>query len=353
MELLLGNAFDCHVVDRVGLTSVRIERGPSDSAVSAESAREFEEPINLARVVTSNENVMQTVNGWPASFWQPVGKGMVLFTTLGPRGWMRLRTPGDPRPEKDMYRLDYIAIEPLQFLADKFLADEFLASGKALTIEPARLAPYLAEQIGYRIVGRYWVAAVLGGFCVVLAATGIWFRRSGQPQRLLWIGPAAALVAGGLLVVTGTLLGRAVAPTVAVVQLVHGEPDVEDVYVRGLMSIYNQGRCDAPLGTRRGGMFLPDMTGLGGVTRRMVWTDIGVWHWENLTLPSGVRSAPFQFGTKIDGLIGARGTLGPDGLRGWFASGPFGNPSDAILAMPSGGKLAITIGADGTFTAGS
>ena len=348
VELLLGNAFDCHLVDRVGLTSVRIEGGPSGSAQSEELAREFEEPIVLARVVTSNENVMQTVNGWPASFWQPVGKGMVLFTTLGPRGWMRLRTLRDPRPINDVYSLDYIALEPLRFLAAKFLV-----AGKAPMVEPALFEPYLAEQIGYRIVGRHWVAAVLGGFCLVLAATGIWFRRSGQPQRLLWIGPAAALVAAALLVLVGTLFQHAVPPTVALVQLVHGEPDIEDVYVTGLMSIYNQGPCDEPLGTRQGGMFFPDMTGLGGVTRRMVWTDVGVWHWENLTLPSGIRSAPFQFGTKIDGLIGARGKLGPDGFSGSLASGPFRNPSDAILAMPSGGKLAIAIDADGTFTAGS
>jgi hypothetical protein len=348
VELLLGNAFDCHVVDRVGLSSVRIEGGPFDSAPSEQSAREFEEPVDLVRVVTSNEKVMQTVNGWPASFWQPAGEGMVLFTTLGPRGWMRMRSRYDPHPKSPLGSLNYIAIEPLQFLANKFLA-----GGKAPPFEPASFEPYLAEQIGYRIVDRQSVAAVLGGFCLVLAASGIWLRRSGRPQRLLWIAPAAALVAGAILVLAGELLQRSVPPTVALVQWVRAEPDVEDVHVKGLMSIYNQGPNAGPLGTRRGGMFLPDMTGLKGVTRRMVWTDIGVWHWENLTLPGGVRSAPFHFGTKIDGLIGARSRLGPDGLRGSLASGPFANPSDAILAMPSGDRLAIAIGADGTFTAGS
>ena len=61
-------------------------------------------------------------------------------------------------------------------------------------------------------------------------------------------------------------------------------PGVEDIRVTGLMALYQQNQRAEPLGAGRGGIFFPDMAGLGGTARRMVWTDLDQWHWENLVV---------------------------------------------------------------------
>lgn len=88
LELLLGEEFPCQIVDRVELTTVRIQptsrRGGGDV-----SQREYDQPIGMVRVLTSHVEVACTVDGWPAAFWKPYGKGKLLVTTLAPDGWMR------------------------------------------------------------------------------------------------------------------------------------------------------------------------------------------------------------------------------------------------------------------------
>jgi hypothetical protein len=95
------------------------------------------------------------------------------------------------------------------------------------------------------------------------------------------------------------------------------------------------------------------MTGLGGTTRRIVRTDLDAWHWENLTLPAGVRTAPFQYGTKIDRPIEAHAIFGPEGLTGTITAGPFEDLGDAIIAIPWRGQLAAEVDGDGSFAAGA
>ncbi|MBC7853198.1 MAG: hypothetical protein IAF94_07160, partial [Pirellulaceae bacterium] len=87
LELLLGEEFPCQVVDRVELTTVRIEptsrKGGGDI-----SQREYDQAIGMVRVLTSHVEVACTVDGWPAAFWKTCGKGKLLVTTLAADGWM-------------------------------------------------------------------------------------------------------------------------------------------------------------------------------------------------------------------------------------------------------------------------
>ena len=348
VELLLGNAFRGHVVDRVGLTHVRIKDESPAGSDYGDQPREFDDPVELVRVLAGDVTVHQTVHGWPVSFWQPAGRGRVLFTTLGPHGWVRPRTGSDPRPARRFSAPRCAATEPLEQLSR-----EFFKPRQPPILEPRQFEPYLAEQIGYRIVGRGSVIAVLGTFCLALLAIGIRLARKNQLQRIAWIGPSVAAPATLALVVMGLLTRQTVPSTVAVAQLVEVEPGVDDVQMTGLAAIYNQRACDAPLGVRRGGLFRPDMTGLGGTTRRMVRTDLDAWHWENLTLPAGVRTAAFTYGTKIDHPIEARAAFGPDGLTGTLASGPFEEPADAVVATPWRGNVAVRLNGQGAFSAGA
>ena len=207
-------------------------------------------------------------------------------------------------------------------------------------------------QIGYRIIGRNWIIAILGTFCLVLLLAGAWLRRGGQSERMVWIGPALAAITAVFLVAIGTRSKHEVPSTVAMAQIAHIESGIEELRITGVASIFNQNEYDREIGSTRGGVLVPDMTGLGGKTRRMTWTDLDAWHWENLTLPSGIRVATFQTKAKSDRTIEARGSFGPAGFTGTIHAGPFTEVSDAIIAMPSHRNLAVNLDPHGGFSAG-
>src|SRR5262249_31459584 len=102
---LLGDAFDFQVVDRVGLTNFAIQESEDAQPPEGPQARQVHErPVDFVRVLLPpQERVRHTINGWPAWFTRQVGRGKVVFTTLGPRGWHRPRRRADPRPSFDNF----------------------------------------------------------------------------------------------------------------------------------------------------------------------------------------------------------------------------------------------------------
>jgi hypothetical protein len=360
--LLLGEDFPGTVVDRVELTRWQFEQerasaDPDDELYDTPRGKDvrrtdgaidpFEAPVEMARVLVPGVRPVHTIGGWPASFWVRSGRGLVLFTTVGPRVWV------NPRPEGDRAKGDpqnpvagYEETEPLRQLARPFLKPR---DGPLL--KPQAFTPLVSAEVGHRVVGRGTVLAVLGAFCVALAAGGWWFGRRGDLAHLGWAGPAAAVGAALVLVVVGYSARTRVPPTLAVAQLVEIAPGAEDAPVTGLLALYNPEGAAAPLGAERGGAFLPDMKGQGGTTRRMVRTDLDRWHWENLDLPPGLHLAPFEVTARLSEPVSARATFGPGGVSGTLALGPFREPADAIIALPSRRHVAVRLSETG-FTAG-
>lgn len=343
---LLGDAMRIHLVDRVGLTDVRIE-GPGDEKAEERRVRHFEDPVDLVRVVGADLEPVHKVNGWPASFWQRAGRGRVLFTTLGARAWIRERRADDQKPKNSAQEARYVAVGPLASLAS-----ELMQAREPPPLTPETFRDAAAAQIGYRIVSRRAVGWTLGGFCAALLAVGLGLARAGRLPWLGWIGPGLALAAAGLLGLWGHAARSAVPPTAAIDQLVEVSPGVDDLRVTGWMAVYHPDEGPATLGAERGGAFVPDMAGLAGTPRRMVWTDMDQWHWENLALPAGVRDGPLSYSAQMAEPIRARATFGPQGLSGTLSSGPLEDVGDAIIAAPRERSLAVHLAADGTFTAG-
>ena len=348
LELLLNDSFKCQVVDRVGLNQVLIEDAQPLSLIGPNDAREFEKPVDFVRVLVSDVEMIHTVNGWPASFSRRVANGYVLFTTLGAEGWMRPRTRWEPQLDIPFSSLNRAATQQLSFLAG-----EFLQPAEPPMLKAEDLQPYLTQRIGYKVAGRGSVFGILGSFCGLLVLAAVCLARRQQLERMIWVAPVAALVTAGTLIVIGMWTKQAVPPTVAVAQLVEVEPGAEDIQMTGLMAIYNQEASSTPIGAKRGGLFDLDMSGLAGATRRMVRTDMGAWHWENLTLPSGVSTASFQHAAKIDHPVEVRGTFSEAGFTGTLSPGPFENVGDALIALPSARNLGIRLDEEGNFTAGA
>jgi hypothetical protein len=348
VELLLGDAAKLRVVDRVGLTEVLFDdASPGANRLHAEG-RQFEQPVDLVRVVAKDVQVARRVNGWPVSFWQDVGRGEVLFTTLGPRAWIRPRAAGDTESGRRLVASRYVATTQLLGLAGRFFQPR-----ERPAVEPQGLEPYLAEQIGYSVAARESVAGVLGGFCLLLLGSGAWLARKKRLERMAWVVPLASASAAGVLVMMGGFARHTVPPTVAVAQLAEVDPLADDVHLTGLVALYKQEPSGGRLGARAGGIFSPDMTGLEGATRRMVRTDLDAWHWEHLVLPAGVRTAPFTYAASAERRVEARAAFGPRGLSGTLTCGPFEELADAVIALPPRGCLAPRLDDEGGFRAGT
>jgi hypothetical protein len=347
---LLGDAVDFQVVDRIGLTGFAVEaQGPGQGGAES-TVQQHERPVEFVRVLLpAEERPRHTVDGWPAWFSRPVGRGKVVFTTLGPRGWYRARTRTDtPSPYQD-YPAIPVPIKPLGAVADE--------------LQPARededpfrepvFRRVLTEDIGYAVVGRGTVAVVSAAFLLGVLALAVVLRRLGRAALLLWLGPATALGAAAAFVVLGESSRRAVPPTVAAVQVIDPVPGTQEMAAHGLLAVYRPDSGPADLGAAEGGTFELDTAGLEGQARRRILTDLDSWHWDNLALPAGVRFASFRCTTATTAPVAATARFGPEGLEGTLTAGSFRGLSDPLLSVPGGRNLAVRLQPDGTFRAGS
>jgi len=342
---IFGRDLHLQVIDRVSLTTVVIHRARDGSA--AATAPEFERPVDFVRVVpTAGAVVPYTVNGWPASFVLQVGRGKVVFTTLGPRGWHRPRRAGESRSPYER-RPDL----PVAHLPLEDVAAELRPRTGPTAPSADDLRPLLTEEIGYTIVNRRTAAAILGGFVLALAALAFGLRRARRPENVGWLAPAAALGAAGLFIGLGEGSRRSVPPTVAVVEVVDAVPSTGELAVNGLFAVYQPSSGPALLATRDGALLDLDQEGLEGQTRRRMQVDQEAWHWENISLPAGVRSGPFRYTAPAVGMrVVAR--FGASGVEGRLNSGAFVNPSDALITSSGREFIAAGLGADGQFAAG-
>jgi hypothetical protein len=345
---LLGDALDFQLVDRLSRTSFQVVSHPSGRGMTQPPPQEYERPVELARVILSpNERVRHTIDDWPVWFTRTVGRGKIIFTTLGPRGWFRSRTVADgPSPYPSHPKLP----APLPHLV--ILAEEFLSESEdPVRIEDIR--PALQDEIGYTIIDRGTVALVFAGFLVGALALGLVVLRWQRLQLMGWLAPAAALGIAGAFFALGERSRQAAEPTLAVAQIVDAVSGQEEASIHGLLAAYRPDAGPAEVGAAQGGRFDLDMSGIEGQTRRYLRTDMDAWHWDKLTLPAGTRVAAFQYTAATRQPIRAVAQLGPDGLRGQLRAGPFRNLSDALLSAPEGRNLAVRLGDDGTFTVGS
>ena len=342
---ILGEALRFQVVDRTSLTALRLRRIGDDPA-QAES-RTFEQPVEMVRVLLSgSEKVLYDANGWPAAFSQTVGRGRVVFTTLGGSGWHRPRGPRD-QPS----RFENAPDLPIPLGAFDGLAGQLYPEPQSGALRPDELAPLLTAEIGYEIVGQRTAAAILIGFVAALLGLGVLLRRSRSPERIGLVGPVIALVAAGVFVVAGVKSRQAVPPTAGAAAIVEVAPETGEAAVRGLFAVYSPESGELRLGTERGGDVELDATGLEAHSRRRVQTDLDAWHWENVAYPAGVRVGPFR--STIRTSASAVAKFGSGGVEGKLTIGNFRNPTDAVLLTRAGIAVAIKLNDDGSFRANS
>lgn len=345
---LLGDVLDLHVVDRVSLTRIHIRNGPVNAHRAEVPAVEVEDPVDFVRVLAPGQQVLYTLDGWPAATLKEVGRGRVLFTALGARGWMRERTARDARP-----RYPEFPGLPAPVVPFEFVAAEIHPGPDRPPFTADHLRESVSREISYSVVGRRTVLWVFGLLFVALAAAALALARKRWLEHLGWLGSGLALGAAGAFVALGQMSRGAVPPTVAVTQIVDAVPGLDEVHSSGYLAVYQPSVGSGAIGAERGGTFELDMGGLEGRAHRRVQTDLDRWHWENLDLPGGMRTGPFRHTLRTAEPVEVIGRFGPNGLEGRVASGPFGDLEDAVLSTPGRHTVAVRLRPDGSFRAGS
>ncbi len=352
VAMLLGDALDFQVVDRTSLTSFHLQGGQENAQRVEPRPTEVEDPVDFVRVLVPRQNVLYTANDWPAAFVVDVGRGRVLVTTLGSRGWMRPRTEADGKSRYPEYPKLSVRLAPFDMLMD-----ELHPRSERAALPQEDLRAFVSDQIGYSVVGRDAVLMVFGSLFLLLSVAALALGRIGLLEHLGWLGIALALAAAAIFVELGSLSRGAVPPTVAVAQIVDAVPGVEEFQATGLLGVYSPSQDAAAKGALQGGDFDLDIADLAGRDQRRVQTDLDRWHWEGLELPPGVRTGPFRYTfrpapSQGNGAGAATARFGPDGLEGLANLGPFQRIEDALLTTPGQHAVAVRLEADGSLRAG-
>jgi hypothetical protein len=346
---VLGDALDFEVVDRVSLTQFRIE--PQTGRLESPPVNQVHDrPVDFVRVLLpAGENPRHTINGWPAWFTRSVGRGRVLFTTLGSRGWYRPRRPprdGDPRSPFENFPEIPMPYEPL------------IAAGEQWTIpvledsfDLKAFKTSVTEEIGYSVASRGTAGAIFAVFLLATLGLGFGLRRTRRAEWLGWLAPAAALTTAAIFFLVGERSRRAVPPTVAVGQVIDAGTGTAEVPVRGMLAAYRPTSGRARIASSQGGLLDLDMSGLDGQLRLHVMTDLNAWQIDNLTLPAGVRLGTFQTSVPTGEPITAVARFGPNGLEGKLTTGRCQDLADALVYPADGRNLAVQLKQDGTFSA--
>ena len=331
VSLLLGNAVDLQIIDRVPLDRYTLVSRDPTSGAAVEELCEYEEPVDLVRVVTSASDVPSHINGWPAAVRVPFGEGEVLLTTLAPRGW---RAEFQPQPTQ--------ALKAMMFRLFQ------VRDGRP---SPRVFQSALQQQIGYSVPSRGLATFVLGSYCAALLGAGLWLYRQNRLDRLAWIVPSITLPAFLLFVLLGVSSSNKVPPTLAHAQLITHIPQANEARIDGLAAIYDsQSRDVAWQGVERTWL-LPDPADDANV-RRLVWTDVDGMETQNASVKAGSVGLATESAVRpLKTHVGARGQFGPDGFEGRFESGDLRQSADFVLLNPAASAMAVKVDASGRFRA--
>jgi hypothetical protein len=356
LERLLGDEAVCEVVDRVAQTTIQLVS--TDQRERPGLPRDYEQSIEFVRTLVSGVQVAYTLEGWPAAFWKDCGEGRLLVTTLNARGWLPSDSrpvaeqpeaasdaPKTPRPDS---RRSATAPPPAIPEELSRLAAEFFFRRREPLVSEKEFSARVPEFIGYAIPPKWLVAGLLFGFCGLMLVIGLGLQRRGRLEMLGLVGAGLAILVSGTLLLIGSHHRQAVPATVASVQLARVIPGTDDVQVEGISGLYSPDGGVAEIASQQGGWMLPDLQGTEGTTRRLIWSDLDRWHWENVPQAAGVRLATFRSTVTANDRLHAQATFGPDGLSGSLHVPVSLQPTDPILATNIG-RCRVEMRNDGTF----
>jgi hypothetical protein len=349
VQNLLGDACHLQIVDQVSLTSLPNDFSTTKPIIGEPllEERELDGQVELVRVLVSDAEVLSQVHGWPTSFAVVFGRGEVLVTTLGPHGWMRMRTAAESAVEGSKWT-KYVATDPLRDFQYRFLHGTV-----SDTPSDEVQRDYLVQRIGYQVPSRMVVLSLLFGFCGLIGIGGALLARAHRLEHLSWLTVASALTVATVVATFGSTSKQAVPPTAAQVQFVEVVPQADTAAGSGSLAIFQPDLNTVELTSTASLRLNPQMPDLAGRVRQINWTDLNRWHFEDMELPPGVRIFDAQMSIAGDDVVPrAVGRFGPRGLEGELTVGTFGSAEDALVAPAFATPLGANLASDGGFHAG-
>lgn len=347
LESLLGDEADFAMIDRVELPEVHVI--PTSAAPTcAPFARSLDQPVPLVRMTGHGIHSLFVVDDWPAAFWINQGSGRILVTTLGSDGWIRPRLENDPPPLSGRhFQTRYVVSEPLATLAVQFFeprpSPRFVAS---------QAEDQVRQMVGYAIPSRGYVVGILTVFTILIGSTALFLGRRGKLEWLALAVPGFAVLASALLLIAGFRARSDISETTVTMQYVQTVPGTDDIIASGVNGVFTKSeKSSMALWGDAGGWAMPEMDGIEGATRRLIWSDIDRWSWEKLPVRPGLRTMVTQASGQVHESIRLTAYADFSGGRLHGQSGiPMGMaPSDAILVTPRG-RLGLQINQSGEWS---
>ena len=338
----LADAGGLTVIDRVGLNSFTLASPRKGNLVRGDS-RELEDPVEMVRTVSEGFRTLYQIDGWNAAMMTQVGRGSVLITTLGASGWLKPRDEtADPRWSGMLQESGY-PIPECTSLGEQFWELEN-------TSPATELAPVATEYVGYPVMSLTRVASALALFCGSILVGGVVLWRM---TRLAWmsvLAPVAAVLATFGIGVSSHQNRSSIPPTEATIQVAEADA-VGNIHIQGGLSVYSASNGDTKPQTTHAGQleFVTPPTGQG---KRLIWSDHGKVHWENLKLNTGVHEFRFQThqAKKPNHAIFS---FNEEGVIGRVAGGEWTLPERGLIVSPNGQFAAPRFLPDGRLVSGS
>ncbi len=323
MQLLLGDSWGIEFIDQVTLNSLAFEMRdePGTRVETVTSPCEVEEPITMTRLVAPDYDVHATVRGWPALISRRVGSGQLIVATVNGRAWNAPETA-----------------EALRALGKR----TFPARRPEAAVLPADQAePFIAQQVGYEIAGRWTIAMILAPYVGLFVIAGLWLGYRHRLEQLGLIGAVLAVATTLVLVAVGRARIGELQPTRAALQLVKVGGGGEAAEISGLFGLFDP--AGDPTGDKtqiisdNGGWAWPKPTGEQIDLVRMVWHDLDRWEWKQVRLPAGaVRPVSFALSSPFARRLKMDLTLESQGLMGQIEWPQTMQPSEMLLATLHG-----------------
>ncbi len=339
VQALLGDTLPISKIDETSSNSMTLDLSADASPIlypQKQIVREFAEPARLVRVIAEQGHVHWSIDGWPAVIEVPFGRGTVIVTTVSLEVFADLED------------------KPQVSLCAKQIVDRLFASSKKQApIGDEDLSAAAAAFIGYEIPSRLFAAVLMFGFVAGVAIVGIVLVRKQASESLLWVVPVLALVCALPAVWSGSR-SRSVAPPTAIQQrvsaIVTGQSTLS---ADGIASVFYPDSRRLEVRMDDFSLMTPIDVASESLPRRMVWTDQGQSHWQNLEQAAGIRNYRVRSLKRLQQPGRLTATINEHGFVGRFESNEASQPSDMILAGTATERMAVRANSDGSFQATS
>lgn len=329
---LLGDRFDVAVLDRIDLGQATISDGKSTHYFDGQG---YSRP--MVRVVPGETwTVTHAVDGNPAGMYRTIGLGKLVVTTAHASMWLDQDEAITP-----------VAQSLWRQLRGPYDADDSLATAAEA------MSRQVGDLIGYKVMGRGPVLAIMLVLVVALVLAAVWLNRC-KSQRREWMGlvsPVLAVVVAAIIMVAGFAWQSQVESMVASYDIIRTSDHLPFAGGHGVVGIYRNPSGEGRHVDVHFNRIAPSInTGnLTGEVTRLLWTDLDKVTLVQASLPPGqVHTWPFRRFEDITPNTRAQANFGDGQVTGHWRSlskksetTDFNRLTDALMAGPAG-KLALS-----------